>query len=277
MYKEIKGALLSAIVSISLTVVFTFLMTFIWGNQGEIIYSSVLSNDKYVNNITIKNMQKNEYLNKFNILIDGEIEIKDDMIFVNGIDKKIEKNNIEIEKVKPKEVISISFETDNIIDEEGLFLIKSQQRIGIENFNDKKNLNIYWFILLGFYFVVNFVFYLLGDVKTNKRYDEYKKALEKAEKSNESCENTIKELIKKESVNKIIFVKEMNDMEKELKFYQQIILKCINKEMTKDELESLISKSLKTFKKKKIKHLSYNDLYHLVGELSETVDTNNRK
>ena len=30
-------------------------------------------------------------------------------------------------------------------------------------------------------------------------------------------------------------------------------------------------------KKKKIKHLSYNDLYHLVGELSETVDTNNRK
>ena len=88
---------------------------------------------------------------------------------------------------------------------------------------------------------------------------------------------TQSEVQKKENVNRTIFVKEMNDMEKELKFYQQIILKCVNKEITRDELETLISKNLKTFKKKKLKHLSYDDLYQMVCGLAETVDTNNKK
>lgn len=277
MYKEIKDALLSTIISILFTAIFSLVMTFILGNQGEIIYCSVLSNDKYVNNIIIKNMQKNEYLNDLSILINEEIEIKDNVIFVNGVESKIEKNNIELNRIKPKEIISISFETDNIINDKNLFLIKSQQKIGIENFNKKENLNIYWFVLMGFYGLVNFIIYLIDNIKSNKRYENYNKKLEAAEKSNASCENTINELIKKENVNRVIFVKEMNDMEKELKFYQQIILKCVNKGMTKNELETVISKNLKTFNKKKIKHLSYNDLYKMVSELAETFDTNNKE
>lgn len=277
MHKEIKGALLSTIISILLPAIFTLVMTFVLGNQGEIIYSSILIEDKYINNITIKNMQKNEYLNNLSILINEEVDVKDNIVFVNGKNNKIEKNSIELKKIKPKEVVNISFETDKKIDAENLFLIKSKQKIGVENFNKKENLNIYLFILLGFYCVVNFIIYLIGNIKENKRYENYNKKLEKAEKSSESCEKEIKELIKKENVNRTIFVKEMNDMEKELKFYQQIILKCVNKEMTKSELENLISKNLKTFNKKKIKHLSYNDLYQMVCGLAETVDTNNKK
>ena len=172
MYKEIKDALLSTIISILFTAIFSLVMTFILGNQGEIIYCSVLSNDKYVNNIIIKNMQKNEYLNDLSILINEEIEIKDNVIFVNGVESKIEKNNIELNRIKPKEIISISFETDNIINDKNLFLIKSQQKIGIENFNKKENLNIYWFVLMGFYGLVNFIIYLLDNIKSNKRYKQ---------------------------------------------------------------------------------------------------------
>ena len=276
MSKEIKGALLSAIISIILPAILTLIMTFIWGNQGEIIYSSILVKDKYVNNITVKNMQKNEYLNSFNLLINEEIKIKDNTIFINGENYTIEKNNIELKKIKPTEVINISFETNNVINDKSLFLIKSKQRIGIENFNKKENLNIYWFILLGFYCLVNFVIYLIINMKSKKRYDDYNKKLEKVEKKSELCENKMKDIMKKENINRTIFVKEMNDMENELKFYQQIILKCVNKEMTKKELETLISKNLKTFNKKKIKHLSYSDLYQIVYGLAETVDTNNK-
>ena len=188
MHKEIKGALLSTIISILLPAIFTLVMTFVLGNQGEIIYSSILIEDKYINNITIKNMQKNEYLNNLSILINEEVDVKDNIVFVNGKNNKIEKNSIELKKIKPKEVVNISFETDKKIDAENLFLIKSKQKIGVENFNKKENLNIYLFILLGFYCVVNFIIYLIGNIKENKRYENYNKKLEKAEKSSESCE-----------------------------------------------------------------------------------------
>lgn len=276
MSKEIKGALLSAVISIILPAIITLIMTFIWGNQGEIIYSSILVKDKYVNNITVKNMQKNEYLNNFNLLINEEIEIKDNTIFINGENYTIEKNTIELKKIKPTEVINISFETNNVINDKSLFVIKSQKRIGIENFNKKENLNVYWFILLACYGFINFIAYLINNIKANKRYDNYNKTLEHVEKQNDICEKRIKELLRKENINKTIYVKEMNDMEKELKFYQQIILKSINEKMTKSELDALISKNLKTFNKNKIKHLSYNDLYKIVYGLVETFENDNK-
>lgn len=66
----------------------------------------------------------------------------------------------------------------------------------------------------------------------------------------------------------------MNDMEKELKFYQQIILKHTNNSIKKEKLEEIISKELKTFTKKKFKHLNHEDVYKIVKELSsETNET----
>lgn len=276
MYKEIKGAFFSAILSIILSALFTLALNFMLGNQGEILYSSILVKGKYINNITIKNMQKNEYLNDFNLLIDEEIEIENNTILINGENYIIENNNIKLNKIKPKEVINIYFETDDIINDKSLSLVKSHQRIGIENFNKKENLNIYWFILLACYGLVNFVAYLINNIKANKRYEDYNKTLKQVEKQNDFCEKKVKELLKKESINKTIYVKEMNDMEKELKFYQQIILKSTNEKMTKSELETLISKNLKTFKKNKIKHLSYNDLYQIAYGLVDSFENDNK-
>lgn len=276
MYKEIKGAFFSAVLSIILSALFTLALNFMLGNQGEILYSSILVKGKYINNITIKNMQKNEYLNDFNLLIDEEIKIENNTILINGENYIIENNNIKLNKIKPKEVINIYFETDDIINDKSLSLVKSHQRIGIENFNKKENLNIYWFILLACYGLVNFVAYLINNIKANKRYEDYNKTLKQVEKQNDFCEKKVKELLKKESINKTIYVKEMNDMEKELKFYQQIILKSTNEKMTKSELETLISKNLKTFKKNKIKHLSYNDLYQIAYGLVDSFENDNK-
>lgn len=276
MTKEIKSAFFSAALSIILSALATFVITFVLGNQGEILYSSILVKEKYINNITIKNMQSNEYLKSFNLLLDEKIKVKDNTIYINGEHYLVENNNIELDKLKPKEVINISFETNEAINDKNLLIAKSQQRIGIESFNQKENLNIYWFILLICYGFVNFIAYLVNNIKENKRYDTYHKTLEEVKKKSDFCEKRAEELLKKENINKTIYIKEMNDMEKELKFYQQIILKSTNEKMTKSELETLISKSLKTFNKTKIKHLSYNDLYKIVYGLVEMFENDNK-
>ena len=205
-----------------------------------------------------------------------KIKVKDNTIYINGEHYLVENNNIELDKLKPKEVINISFETNEAINDKNLLIAKSQQRIGIESFNQKENLNIYWFILLICYGFVNFIAYLVNNIKENKRYDTYHKTLEEVKKKSDFCEKRAEELLKKENINKTIYIKEMNDMEKELKFYQQIILKSTNEKMTKSELETLISKSLKTFNKTKIKHLSYNDLYKIVYGLVEMFENDNK-
>lgn len=276
MTKEIKSAFFSAALSIILSALATFVITFVLGNQGEILYSSILVKEKYINNITIKNMQSNEYLKSFNLLLDEKIKVKDNTIYINGEHYLVENNNIELDKLKPKEVINISFETNEAINDKNLLIAKSQQRIGIESFNQKENLNIYWFILLICYGFVNFIAYLVNNIKENKRYDTYHKTLEEVKKKSDFCEKRAEELLKKENINKTIYIKEMSDMEKELKFYQQIILKSTNEKMTKSELETLISKSLKTFNKTKIKHLSYNDLYKIVYGLVEMFENDNK-
>ena len=182
MTKEIKSAFFSAALSIILSALATFVITFVLGNQGEILYSSILVKEKYINNITIKNMQSNEYLKSFNLLLDEKIKVKDNTIYINGEHYLVENNNIELDKLKPKEVINISFETNEAINDKNLLIAKSQQRIGIESFNQKENLNIYWFILLICYGFVNFIAYLVNNIKENKRYDTYHKTLEEVKK-----------------------------------------------------------------------------------------------
>ena len=65
-----------------------------------------------------------------------------------------------------------------------------------------------------------------------------------------------------------MYIKEMNNMEKELKFYQQILLKLTNNSITKAELDKTLSKELKTFTKKKTKYLDYGELYEIIKLLS---------
>ena len=269
MLKEIKGSLIAAIISFVLTIILTFFMNFILGSQGEIIYSSILKDEQYINIIMVKNMQKNEYLKNVNFVIDSETDVLNNIVFINGKENKIDNNIIELNDINPNKTLIITFETTELVSNKNLFLVKNDQRIEIENFNEKKNNNIYFILLIGFYCLVNFLLSIKNDLKAKKRDDETNKQLEEAQKKSEICDEKIDKLIKEERVNQTVYLKEMNDMEKEVKFYQQIILKCVNKEISRVELEKIISKELKTFTRKKMKHLSYNDVYKIVNELSE--------
>lgn len=269
MFKEIKGSLIAAIISFILTIILTFLMNFILGNQGEIVYSSILKDGQYINTIMVKNMQNHEYLNNINFVMDSEIDILNNIVFINGKENKIDNNTIILNDVNPSESLIITFKTTEIINNKNLFLVKNNQRIEIENFNEKENNNIYFILLVGFYCLINFILSIKNDLKAKKRNDETNKKLDEAQKQSEICEEKIDKLIKEEKVNKSVYLKEMNDMEKEIEFYQQIILKCANKEISKVELEKIISKELKTFTRKKMKYLSYSDIYKIVNELSD--------
>ena len=61
----------------------------------------------------------------------------------------------------------------------------------------------------------------------------------------------------------------MTDKERELKFYQQLLLNQTGNSMTREELEEFISKNLKTFNRKKIKYMDYEDLLKIVDNIIE--------
>ena len=45
---------------------------------------------------------------------------------------------------------------------------------------------------------------------------------------------------------------------------ENLIINICSEKITKEELENLISRKLKTFTKKHVKHLSYEDVYNII-------------
>ena len=64
-------------------------------------------------------------------------------------------------------------------------------------------------------------------------------------------------------------------MEELVNVYQKIIYKICDKTITKEDLEKLISKELKTYNPKRVKQLGYKDICELVYELTE--ENSNKK
>lgn len=269
MFNQIKDSLISAIITAIITLISTVIISFLNGNQGELVFSSTLNNGRYINTFMFKNMQRSEYLKEINLLIDSDINIFDNIIYINGVKQQISDNKIVLDNIKPEKTISFVFYTDEIVDDNKMFLVKNKQKIELQNFNKRKNLNGYVLLIVAIYCLINFVLSAKSEIKIKKIRDEIKQNLKNTTNKLDITEEKIYKLNRNIDIHKTIFLKEMDEMERELNFYQKLLLKNTDKSITKEELEKMISKELKTFSKKKFKRLSYEDVYSVVKTLME--------
>lgn len=265
MKNEYKSLIISSVLPLVLSLLGQMFFLYFFGDEGKMqIVSSVLTDENYQTIISLKNMNDDEYLKNVEIIIDNEVEVIAAEINGEHVDEELN-----FSEISPKSVSTLIIISEQELTEDDITIIKNGSKITIENFNNVTNYKLIYLLIALTYFIINMVMCLWIDSKNKKRVIETNKQIEETKKKADICEAKSQQLLKEERVNKTIYLKEMSDMEKEVQFYQQIILKCVNKEITRTELEKIISKELKTFTRKKMKHLSYNDVYKIVNELSE--------
>ena len=268
--KEYILALIAPIV----TLIYSLITPYLFGTNGYIEYvSKMIENERYQNTIFVKNMRKNEYLKKIDFVVSSEIKIDD--LIVNDNKTDAINNTIAIFDILPQDVSIISFITNKKLNNNNLHVVKNNQTIDISYFNNIGNVNIKIFIIVLIYALINIIFAYLSKRRMNNYKLEYEKIMNNQEEKIVDLESKMAAIIKEEKTIKAVNIKEMSDFERELEFYKSVILKICNKNMTKNELENEISKSLKTFSKKKFKYLNYNDVYNIIGELMGSYEDSN--
>lgn len=255
------------------TVIFSILYSFFFGNLAHIEYTTnYIEEDSYQTIFLIKNLQKTEQLKDINIVFNKECDLN--TLFIDGKENKIIDNTLTIKNINPNSVKTIIIYSKQKIKKEDINFIKNNQKIQISYFNNLKNTNWQILIMAAFYAIINVIctYFLIKNqnkkaAETIKSNDEIRKVLEKTEVKLNENEKHLYNTIKKMDLHKALHIKEMAQMEKELAFYQKLLLKKYNDKLSKDELEKIISKELGTFNKKKFKHLSYNDLYKIIESI----------
>ena len=111
--------------------------------------------------------------------------------------------------------------------------------------------------------------YYTIEKKETERYENKIKENDELKEMIEKIEYKYEKLKKKMSARKTVFVKEFADVEKEKSFYQKLLLKKYDNQLSKEELEKMITKELKIFSEKKYKHLTYYDVYEIVEKALE--------
>ena len=263
MQKEIKFIFFNTILTVIITWLVQLCFTFIFSNHAKMeIITTRLSDGSYQSIIAIKNLKQNEYLKNIEIQVNDSINIISIRRNENVYDKKIY-----VDKINPKSVEIIYLISDKKIRKSDLTIIKNNQRIEIDSFNDYTDYKIRYFILIIIYALVNaFILYFIQK-KIKKENDEILTKIELQKIRQTEVEERSKEIEKKLNIQKTIYLKEMNDLKKENEFYKQLLLmKCDN--IQKEELEKIIGKQLKTFNKKNFKNLTYEDIYKIVYEMS---------
>lgn len=267
MKKELLSAFISAVVTMILTIIFQFLGIFFWGDQATIeLVSSDYSNNEFTNVLAVKNMMKDEYLKEIVIEIDKTISVNS--VIKDGIETD-DLNVLKISKISPSKLSIIIINSDKKITNKNISIIKNHQRVSSENFNNNKNFKVSYLILVLCYFVINMFLCFLASLKTKKSHDSINEMYDKANKKADNIEKKLIKIEKEQAYRTKIYLKEMTDRERELKFYQQLLLNQTGNSMTGEELEEFISKNLKTFSKKKIKYLDYEDLLKIVDNIVE--------
>lgn len=267
MKKEIMSAFTSAIVTMILTIVFQYLGIVFWGDQATIeLISSNYSNNEFANVLAVKNMMKDEYLKELFIEIDKDINVNS--VIKDG--KEIDDLNVlEIKKISPSKISMIIINSDKKITNKDISIVKNHQRVSIEYFNNNKNFKVIYLILIFIYFVINMFIYIITSIKTKKSHDNINEMYDIAIKKSDNIEKQFIKIEKEKIYHKKLYLKEMTDKERELKFYQQLLLNQTGNSMTREELEEFISKNLKTFNRKKIKYMDYEDLLKIVDNIIE--------
>lgn len=268
MWKEIRSSFFGALITAVITMCITLGVNYFSSPNAKVLiaYSSI-EDGNYINSILVKNINKDEYLNEFDIIVDSKINIYD--VTVNNNKFSFENNTIRINSINPNDVVVLTLKTSKEIKKDYLTIAKNNQKFEIDYFNNYKNLSFYTIILVFVYAILNFLFSLRHDIsnaKIKKENDEKNKEIKATLDKNEEI---IQKIEKKADAFKSLYIKEMDGMERELQFYQKLLTKACNEKITKDELEKLISKELKTFSKKKFKHLNYGDVYRIILRTTE--------
>lgn len=163
----------------------------------------------------------------------------------------------------------IIINSDKKITNKDISIVKNHQRVSIEYFNNNKNFKVIYFILIFIYFVINMFIYIITSIKTKKSHDNINEMYDIAIKKSDNIEKQFIKIEKEKIYHKKLYLKEMTDKERELKFYQQLLLNQTGNSMTREELEEFISKNLKIFNRKKIKYMDYEDLLKIVDNIIE--------
>ena len=268
------------IIEAVITIIVTLATLYLTNGEGTIYYSTnILSNGKCQTGIIIKNNRKNMALEGVEIILDKRIKI--DNIYIDEEKNNNVENIIKIDKMNPKEIKNITIISNNPIDKTNLIVNKNHQQIGIEYINESSTI-----IKTIIFLIIQIIIYALINIgllkhlnkqdskRIEKEKEKYDKAIDRCKELEEKVEEVngrftkkIKETERRYETKTIIYINELADMEKEIAFYQKLLLNNC-KEITKEELEKKISSELKTFHSKKIKNLSYNELCKLIENMN---------
>ena len=69
---------------------------------------------------------------------------------------------------------------------------------------------------------------------------------------------------RKLSISHTIYLKELNQLEKENNFLKNMLLQKYNDKISKEQLEEMLNAEMKRFSRKKYKYLTYDDVYNML-------------
>lgn len=247
MREDIKSILLNAALTLVVSALLQGLTVYIFHNDGIIeLSSSKIEDGKYENVISIKNMSNSKYMKQFELLINDDI--------------KTEENKIIVEKIEPSKIKNIVFYSNKIVLKKDITIVNNNMRIEIDSLNEYTDYKIRYLVLILIYIGINSIIIICSYSKYNKEKELNKKEMDSVEKEHAELLEKVEKLEEKTDVLKIAHSMECSDLEKENEFYKSICLKLVGNSFSKEELEKLVRKELKTFSKKNIEHMNYNDI-----------------
>lgn len=273
MKMELKNAIIGAILTFLVTAILQYSFLFFFGDDGKIeLICNKLNDNSYQTIIALKNMSSDEYLKNI------EIKLKDDIEIISlDIDGKSTENFsvINFEDVVPTVTSVITIISEEDITEEDLIIIKNGANVSVEEFNKATNYKIFYLIIIISYTITSFIIELWFNSKNYKNYkktkDEITEEYNSIRKENEVTLSQISKIEKelesskrKLSIEHTIYVKEMNQLEKENIFLKNMLLKKYDKKISKEQLETMLIKEMKRFSRKNIRHLTYDDVYNII-------------
>ena len=263
MWKEIRSSIISAVITIIITGIGSVIVSYYNSPAAKVTLGYFkIDNENYVNSIMIKNVKKDEYLNEFDIIVDSNIQIND--VKINEKKISVKDNIVKVNSLNPDSSIIVWISTNSKLDKNNTYFAKNGQKFDLNYFNEYTNIYLYTIVMIIIYAIINFLISLKQDIANARIMKDNNERKNKIEEMLQKNEEYLQKIVKKSNAQKTLYIKEMSDMERELNFYKNIIINICSEKITKEELENLISRKLKTFTKKHVKHLSYEDVYNII-------------
>ena len=251
MGKEIVKTLVTTLVTAIITLFASFIIGYFNNPSVKVTYGySKINDDSYVNTIMIKNIKKDAYIKNFNAILDSSIKVQE--VLLNNESIKIDDNTINIDSIKPNDTITLSIITNKKTSEDDYNFVNNDKKVQKEYFNKYTNVPLYTLLIIFIYAIINFLISLRNDYDNVKIKEQYDLIISDLRNDANNTEERVNKLFKESNAHKTLYIKEMSDMERELDFYKSVIIKICGKELKKEELESIVSKNIKTFSKRNL-------------------------